>query len=98
MILGRIRYPLANPAPNATMRPLPGNRSFVRPRVLLVRVPRACGEVLPQAIQPPPHMPIPIPLAQPDITQREIDAVVDVLHSSTLSIGPKLEQFERHCA
>ena len=43
-------------------------------------------------------MPETIPLARPDITQREIDAVVDVLHSSTLSIGPRLEQFERACA
>src|SRR4051812_16520728 len=43
-------------------------------------------------------MPIPIPLSQPDITQREIDAVIDVMNSATLSIGPKLEQFEKHCA
>lgn len=43
-------------------------------------------------------MPDPIPLAQPDITQREIDAVLDVLHTSTLSIGPRLEQFEQACA
>src|SRR3954469_9054609 len=39
-----------------------------------------------------------IPLSRPDITQREIDAVVDVLHSDTLSIGPRLEEFEQHCA
>jgi perosamine synthetase len=39
-----------------------------------------------------------IPLSRPDITQREIDAVVDVLHGSTLSIGPRLEQFETACA
>lgn len=43
-------------------------------------------------------MPAPIPLSKPDITQNEIDAVVDVLHTSTLSIGPKIEQFERLCA
>ena len=43
-------------------------------------------------------MPTQIPLARPDITQREIDAVVDVLHSDTLSIGPKVEEFERLCA
>jgi perosamine synthetase len=43
-------------------------------------------------------MTTPIPLSQPDITQREIDAVVDVLHTSTLSIGPKLELFEQRCA
>src|SRR5688572_819755 len=40
----------------------------------------------------------PIPLSRPDITQREIDAVVDVLHSDTLSIGPKAVEFERACA
>jgi perosamine synthetase len=36
-----------------------------------------------------------IPLARPDLTQREIDAVVDVLQSDVLSIGPKIEEFER---
>jgi perosamine synthetase len=36
----------------------------------------------------------PIPLSQPDITQAEIDAVVDVLHSRNLTCGPKLEEFE----
>src|SRR4051812_21550676 len=40
----------------------------------------------------------PIPLSSPDITQHEIDAVVEVLQTSTLSIGPKIEQFERACA
>src|SRR5580700_1350848 len=39
-----------------------------------------------------------IPLSRPDITQREVDAVVEVLHGSTLSIGPRLDQFERACA
>jgi len=43
-------------------------------------------------------MPAPIPLSQPDITQKEIDAVVEVMHGSTLSIGPRVEQFERECA
>src|SRR5947207_3730519 len=43
-------------------------------------------------------MPSPIPLSQPDITQLEIDAVVEVLHSNTLSIGPKLQQFEQKVA
>ncbi len=43
-------------------------------------------------------MPAPIPLSKPDITQTDIDAVVDVLHTSTLSIGPKIEEFERLCA
>jgi perosamine synthetase len=40
----------------------------------------------------------PIPLSKPDITQREIDAVVDVLHTDTLSIGPKAAEFETLCA
>ena len=40
----------------------------------------------------------PIPLALPDITQKEIDAVVEVLHTSTLTMGGKLEQFEACCA
>src|SRR5260221_13093396 len=35
-----------------------------------------------------------IRLARPDITQREIEAVVDVLQSDVLSIGPRVEQFE----
>src|SRR4051812_26658217 len=39
-----------------------------------------------------------IPLSQPDITQREIDAVVDVLSSGVLSLGPKVEEFEARCA
>jgi perosamine synthetase len=43
-------------------------------------------------------MPTPIPLSQPDITQKEIDAVVEILHTTTLSIGPKLIEFERACA
>jgi perosamine synthetase len=41
---------------------------------------------------------MPIPLSQPDITQREIDAVADVMRSGTLSIGPRLEEFEHHVA
>src|SRR5690242_3866723 len=43
-------------------------------------------------------MPVPIPLSQPDITPKEIEAVVDVLHTSTLSIGPKIVQFEKAVA
>ena len=42
--------------------------------------------------------PLPIPLSQPDLTRKEIDAVTDVLHGSTLSIGPRIELFERECA
>jgi perosamine synthetase len=39
-----------------------------------------------------------IPLSRPDITQAEIDAVIDVLNTDTLSIGPRVEQFESACA
>jgi len=39
-----------------------------------------------------------IPLSKPDITQREIDAVMDVLHTDCLSIGPRAEEFEARCA
>src|SRR4051812_43396223 len=39
-----------------------------------------------------------VPLSQPDVTQLEIDAVLDVLHSPTLSIGPRIEEFENACA
>ncbi|HTW95363.1 MAG TPA: DegT/DnrJ/EryC1/StrS family aminotransferase, partial [Tepidisphaeraceae bacterium] len=39
-------------------------------------------------------MSLTIPLSQPDITQREIDAVVEVMQSGTLSIGAKIEEFE----
>ena len=41
-----------------------------------------------------------IPLSEPDITRLEIDAVVEVLQTPTLSIGPLLEDFEsvaQHC-
>ncbi|WDU82035.1 hypothetical protein [Caloramator sp. Dgby_cultured_2] len=38
-----------------------------------------------------------VPLAKPDITQREIDAVVEVMKSGILSIGPKIEEFEKSC-
>ncbi len=37
----------------------------------------------------------PIALARPDITQLEIDAVVSVLKTPQLSLGPKVEEFER---
>ncbi len=40
-------------------------------------------------------MAAPIPLSSPDITQREIDAVTEVMLTPTLSIGPKLDQFEK---
>lgn len=43
-------------------------------------------------------MSAPIPLSKPDITRREIDAVLDVLYSDTLSIGPKVVEFENRCA
>ena len=39
-----------------------------------------------------------IPLSAPDITETEINAVVEVLRSPRLSLGPKLEEFERNVA
>lgn len=35
-----------------------------------------------------------IPLSSPDITQAEIEAVTAVLRTNTLSLGPRLEEFE----
>lgn len=34
-------------------------------------------------------------LSQPDITQKEIDIVIDVMKSNILSIGPKINKFEQ---
>lgn len=39
-----------------------------------------------------------IQLAKPDITQVEIDAVAEVMKSGWLSIGPKVEEFEKKIA
>lgn len=39
-----------------------------------------------------------IPLSSPDITDAEIAAVTEVLRSPTLSIGPRVEEFEAACA
>ena len=39
-----------------------------------------------------------IPLSSPDITDTEIDAVVDVMRSGRLSIGPKQDLFEQQVA
>lgn len=39
-----------------------------------------------------------VQLACPDITQREIDAVVEVMKTNVLSIGPKIEEFEKKVA
>lgn len=39
-----------------------------------------------------------IPLSGADITDLEINRVVSVLRSGRLSIGPVVEEFERHCA
>lgn len=39
-----------------------------------------------------------ITMSAPDITSREISAVVEVLESSSLSIGPRLERFEAEFA
>jgi len=39
-----------------------------------------------------------IPLARPDITEAEIEAVVEVLKTSHLALGPKLKEFENAIA
>jgi len=39
-----------------------------------------------------------VPLSGPDITEKEINAVVEVLRSGVLSIGPRLEEFENKIA
>ena len=39
-----------------------------------------------------------IPLSAPDITEKEINAVTEVLRSPRLSLGPKLEEFEKNIA
>ncbi|MHB8302912.1 MAG: DegT/DnrJ/EryC1/StrS family aminotransferase [Acidobacteriaceae bacterium] len=39
-----------------------------------------------------------IPLASPEIAQSDIDAVVNVLRTSQLSLGPRMEEFERAMA
>ena len=39
-----------------------------------------------------------VPLSQPHVTQEEIQAVVAVLQSDRLSIGPRIEAFESACA
>ena len=39
-----------------------------------------------------------IPLSQPDITEHEISAVVEVLRGSRLSLGPRMQAFERTVA
>lgn len=39
-----------------------------------------------------------IPLSSPDITQKEIDAVIGVLKTPYLSLGPKLAEFEQKFA
>lgn len=39
-----------------------------------------------------------IPLSAPDITENEINSVVEVLRSPRLSLGPKLEEFEQNVA
>jgi perosamine synthetase len=43
-------------------------------------------------------IPMKIPLSAPDISLAEIEAVVEVLRGSRLSLGPKLEEFEQAIA
>jgi len=40
----------------------------------------------------------PIPLSSPNLTDREIQAVLEVLRTDRLSIGPRIEAFEAACA
>ena len=47
---------------------------------------------------PPTSLNEPIPLARPSLSSDARDAVIDVLHSSQLSRGPYLEQFEQKMA
>src|SRR5207247_2344735 len=39
-----------------------------------------------------------VPLSNPDITDREIDAVLQVLETPNLSLGPKVREFESKVA
>ena len=39
-----------------------------------------------------------IPLSRPDVTEREIDSVMEVLRTPHLSLGPKLPEFEEKFA
>ncbi len=43
-------------------------------------------------------MDVKVGLSRPDITEKEIEAVVDVLRTPNLSLGPKLGEFERNFA
>ena len=45
--------------------------------------------------QPPPHDPFEVPLSRPDISEADIQSVVDVLRTPFLSLGPKVGEFER---
>ena len=36
-----------------------------------------------------------VQLAKPDISQKEIDSVVEVMKTGILSIGPKIKDFEK---
>src|SRR5436305_11130168 len=45
-----------------------------------------------------PRVNDPIPLARPELGPREEELLLEVLRSGTLSLGPKLEQFEHDFA
>lgn len=42
--------------------------------------------------------PIRIPLSAPDISDADVEAVIRVLRTTSLSMGPKLEEFEQAVA
>src|SRR5436190_16686709 len=51
-----------------------------------------------QATRAPRRVNEPIPLARPELGEREEALVLEVVRSGRLSLGPKLEQFERDFA
>jgi len=63
--------------------------------------PPGCNQAGRTPESPEDHLDRPIPLARPNITQAEIDAVVAVLRTPHLSLGPKVPEFEKafaeHC-
>jgi perosamine synthetase len=68
-----------------------------RPRLAFAVIVAARGAAG-RSVVKAPDMAAAIPLSHPDITQREIDAVVEVLQTPTLSIGPKVVEFEKKVA
>ncbi len=75
-------------SPTPHPRPAPGESPSDEPP----------GQVRPSAVPAslaPPGADLPIPLARPVLGEAEERAVLDVLRSGHLSLGPRLEEFER---